>query len=116
MVCFEIASILVAILQPYIVSGLSVYSQYNLSDTKILVNIGVILSLEAGYQVGFMVYDKFMNEKGSGRKSNSYSSGPQLVSSGSGLFSSALSTAEYYGTGGVVKDAYKKVNDEYIEY
>jgi hypothetical protein len=113
MICFEMAGVLVTAIIPTIQATLNL-PIYNFGGSEVLVILGVIMAMEGGFQVGYMIYQKFMGEAGSGAENFKYQS-PNLMSSGNDLFNSALASAEYYGTGGPVKDAYNKVSD-YKEY
>jgi hypothetical protein len=113
MICFEMSGILVMAIVPSIQAALNL-PIYNFGGSKVLVILGVILAMEAGFQVGYLIYQKFMGEAGTGAENFKYQA-PNLLSSGNSLFNSALSNAEYYGTGGPLKDAYNKVNS-YKEY
>jgi hypothetical protein len=110
MVCFELATLLVMAIKPAVEAGLNI-DKYDIGNVKVLVNIGVILSLEAGYQVGYMIYDKYMNNRSAQTNHNTTFSRPTLLSSGNQLMNSALSSAEYYGTGGPVKSVYNKARE-----
>jgi hypothetical protein len=113
MICFEMSGILVTAIVPVIQAALNL-PVYSYGGSQVLVILGVILAMEAGFQVGYLIYQKFMGEAGAGAENFKYQA-PTLLSSGNDLFNSALSNAEYYGTGGPIKDAYNKVSD-YKEY
>jgi len=110
--CFEFAGVLVNILEPVIKKELA--GQYSIGGIDILSEVGMILSMEAGFQVGYMIYKRFMDERGAGVTGQSYAA-PTMLSQGKGLLNTAAEGLEYWGTGGPVKDMYNKV-DSYDEY
>jgi hypothetical protein len=113
MVCFEMAGVLVEAIIPTVQATLNL-PIYNIGGSEVLVILGVIMAMEAGFQVGYLIYQKFMGDAGTGAEGFKYQA-PGLMSSGNDLLNSTLKNAEYYGTGGPVKDAYNK-RDSYKEY
>jgi hypothetical protein len=116
MIAFELAGILTLLIVPVIQNAQVLdKSIYFLGSYNFVVCYGVVMAIEAGYQVMYMIYQRFMGEAGAGAESFRYSDGIGLLSQGNAQFNRALSSAEYYGTGGPLKDAYNKV-ESYKDY
>jgi hypothetical protein len=114
MLCFEMACFLVTILQPIIIDALS-KSEYNVGGINLLSSMGVVFSLEAGFQVGYLIYQRFAQNEGVGAESFRYNNPMSFLGQGSDLVSSAIATATDYATGGPIKNAFKEI-DSYREY
>jgi hypothetical protein len=113
-VLFTMASVLLELIQPAIVAGLS-GSDYNYGGQNILVKLAIILALEAAYQTAYQISQEYMGQYGAKDEQFKAQTPFTLLTQGSHLFSSALSSAEYYATGGPVKDGVKKVTS-YVDY
>jgi hypothetical protein len=109
------ASALVTIISDAIRTGLSDETGYTFGGVNLLVFFGIMLAIEAAYQTAYQISQAYMGEFGAKDEQFQSQSPLSLLSQGNALFNSALKSAEYYGTGGPVKDAYNKV-DSYKEY
>jgi hypothetical protein len=103
------ASSLVSVISNAIVVGLADQSSYTFGGVNLLVFFGLMLAIEAAYQTAYQISQAYMGEFGAKDEQFQTQSPLSLLSEGSALFSKTLSQAEYYATGGPVKDAYNKV-------
>jgi hypothetical protein len=77
--------------------------------------MGIVFSLEAGFQVGYLIYQKFASNEGVGAEKFSAKNPLSFLTQGSNLASSFVDSAVHYATGGPIKNAVKEVNS-YRDY
>jgi len=116
-VCFTAASVVLDLIMPAINDSTSILHDpsYKIGGIEILVVLATILAIEAAYQTAYQVSQAYLKQFDAGDEKFQAESPLSIVTQGKALLGSALSSAEYWGTGGPVKDAYNKV-DSYQEY
>jgi len=117
-VCYTAASVVLNLIMPAINdsnSKLNADGQYNIGGIQVLVVLAVILAIEAAYQTAYQVSQAYLKQYDAGDEKFQAESPLSLVQQGKALFDSAAKGAEYWATGGPVKEGYKKYR-EYKDY